>query len=71
VTLSELEARDRRIAELDAIGRKRRTLAEQDEPARLLAARDHFWRRLPAALNRTREKAAQLAAYARQHRLEV
>lgn len=70
MTLDQLHARDARIAALDALGR-RRSPSETDELSRLLAARDHYWRRLPDAIARARRKAAALEFYARQHRLPL
>jgi hypothetical protein len=70
MTLDQLHMRDARIAALEALGRAR-TPAETDELGRLVAARDMYWRRLPAALERARRKAAALESYARQHRLPL
>lgn len=66
-----IQHRDRRIDEIEAIPRRKRTPEQQDELGKLLVARDHFWRRLPAALNRARIKAAQIEAYARQIRMPI
>lgn len=65
MTLDQLEQRDRRIAELERLGRARNR-TQDHEYGRLIAARDQHWRRLPASLARTRRKAAELDAYARQ-----
>jgi hypothetical protein len=65
MTVDQLQRRDRRIAALEARG-DARTIAEEDELQSLLNARHMHLRRLPTALRRTREKAAQLEAYARQ-----
>jgi len=66
MTLDQLNRRDARIAALEALGRCGRSLAEQDELGQLVANRDLYWRRLPRALARARDKAAGLEAYARQ-----
>lgn len=71
MTLDELQQRDRRIAALEAIPAARRTPAEQDELGALIARRDQHWRRLPEMLATARRRAADLEAYARQHRLPL
>ncbi len=65
MTLDQLQRRDARIAELDALG-QRRTRDEDHEHAALVNARDHYWRRLPDAIAAARRKAADLQNYARQ-----
>jgi hypothetical protein len=71
MTLDELQNRDRRIAELEAIPKERRNGIEQDELGRLSIARDAHWRRLPEALAIARRKARDLETYARQWRLPL
>lgn len=71
MTLDQLHRRDARIAVLDASGPRGRTRADDHELGRLLAARDQHWRRLPAALAAARRRAADLDAYARQHRFPL
>lgn len=68
MTFDQLMARDRRIDELDRLGRAR-TRAQDHELGMLISARDQYWRRLPRALEAARAKAVQLETYARQHRL--
>ena len=65
MTLDQLQARDRRIMDLEARGRDR-SRAEDHELARLIYARDCHWRRLGDAVRKARRKAAELEAYARQ-----
>ena len=70
MTLDQLQQRDARIAELEAIGRAR-SVEQQDELGRLQYARDCFWRRMPIAFATAQRRAAELAAYAAQHRLSL
>lgn len=70
MTLDELQRRDHRIASLDALGRGR-TLDQDHELAALINARDHFWRRLPLAVERARRRLHALEAHAAQHRLPL
>ena len=66
MTLDQLQARDRRIAELEAIPRGQRGAARQDELCRLLNARDLHWRRLGRTVAQARRKARELEQHARQ-----
>jgi hypothetical protein len=70
VTLDELQLRDRRIDELDALGRGR-TRDQDHELVRLQLARDAYWRRMPLALANARRHASEIEAYARQHSLSL
>jgi hypothetical protein len=71
MTLDELQARDSRIATLEAIPKDRRNGVEQDELGRLSVAREAHWRRLPEAVAIARRKARDLETYARQWRLPL
>lgn len=66
MTLDQLQQRDARIAELEAIARDDRTHDQVAELHGLHNARDTFWRRLPRALAAARTKAATLDFHARQ-----
>lgn len=70
MTLDQLQRRDARIAMLEALGRDR-TRTQDHEFGALVNARDHFWRRMGAQHARARRRAADLAAYARQHGLRL
>ena len=65
MTADQLLRRDRRIDELEARGRDR-TAVEQDELLFLVDARDAAWKRLAGRVLSHQRKAAELAAYARQ-----
>lgn len=66
MTLDQLQHRDARIAELEAIAPDDRTDDQVAELGSLHNARDIYWRRLPRALAAARTKAATLDFYARQ-----
>lgn len=70
MTLDQLQQRDRRIAELEAIGSRCRSCDEDAELHRLQTIHDLQWRRLPEALARARRRAAELEAWGRQHNLQ-
>lgn len=64
--LADLQRRDARIAELEAIGRRNRTRDQDHELGRLVDARDQLWRRLSRRIVAARSRARDLEAYARQ-----
>ena len=64
--LADLQRRDARIAELEAIGRAHRTRDQDHELGRLIDARDQLWRRLARRLAAARSRARDLETYARQ-----
>lgn len=66
MSIDQLQRRDRRIAELEALGRHGRTRGEDHELGQLIDARDQLWRRLPARIDAARRRAHELEAYARQ-----
>jgi hypothetical protein len=70
MTLDQLMTRDRRIDELERLGRDR-TREQDHELGSLTSARDHHWRRLPHAIAKARRRAIDLEHYARQHRLPL
>lgn len=64
--LDDLQRRDARIAELEAIGRRNRTRDQDHELGRLVGARDELWRRLSRRIVAARNRARDLETYARQ-----
>ena len=63
--LDDLQRRDARIAQLEAIGCRNRTREQDHELGRLIDARDQLWRRLASRIAAARDRARELETYAR------